>query len=61
VLRRGETYNVPTGQIFELSTGDAASLEIYLDENPVQAIGGRGQIVQNFKLDPARLVLTAGD
>jgi cytoskeleton protein RodZ len=61
VLGRGETYTVPKGGIFELSTGDAASLELYLDEKPVQPIGGRGQIVQNFKLDPARLVIAASN
>ena len=61
VLGRGETYTVPEGGIFELSTGDAASLELYLDEKPVQPIGGRGQIVQNFKLDPARLVIAASN
>ncbi|MEK9594871.1 MAG: RodZ domain-containing protein, partial [Rhodospirillaceae bacterium] len=43
VLGSGETYAVPKGGIFELSTGDAASLELYLDEKPVQPIGGRGQ------------------
>ena len=61
VLGSGETYTVPKGGIFELSTGDAASLELYLDEKPVQPIGGRGQIVQNFKLDPARLVIAASN
>ncbi len=61
VLGSGETFTVPKGGIFELSTGDAASLELYLDEKPVQPIGGRGQIVQNFKLDPARLVIATSN
>ena len=54
-LAVGESYHVPDGAGYHLTTGHAAGLALSLDGKPLPKIGRSGGEVRDFRLDPAAL------
>ena len=55
-LHAGDIYRVPSRDGLVMRTGNAAGLQVMVDDKPAPALGGT---VRNVALDPARLL--AGD
>lgn len=51
VLKSGERYFVPNRPNYTMSIGNAAGLEIFVNGQQIPALGDRGEILKNIKLD----------
>jgi len=62
VMDIGDTYLVPNQNGVVLNAANAAAMEIRLDGSVLQSLGGYGEIIQGFSLDPENLksTLSAG-
>ncbi|MCL2470060.1 MAG: DUF4115 domain-containing protein [Alphaproteobacteria bacterium] len=52
VLKKGDKYRVPAGQIFKLTTSQAPLLTLLLDGQVLQGAPGAGKILRALPLDP---------
>jgi cytoskeleton protein RodZ len=55
ILRRGDSYNVPSRPDLSLYTGSAGALEIIVDGKIAPSIGQHGAVRRDVVLDPDRL------
>ena len=60
VMRRGEKFTVPDHPAVLLSTGDAASVAVFVDGARVADVGGAGQILEDVTLVADRLAAAGG-
>jgi cytoskeleton protein RodZ len=56
VLRKGEVYRVPDRTGLTLTTGNAAGLEVHIDELLAPPIGKYGEVVRDLHLDAKELL-----
>lgn len=55
LLRRGDTYAVPTGSGYTLNTSNAGGLEVYIDGRRVRNLGPVGAARNGIRLSPGAL------
>lgn len=61
LMKRGETYPVPSGRGVILETGNAGGLDILVDGTPIAPLGPQGAVRRNVVLEPdALLALNPG-
>ncbi|MFZ8896934.1 MAG: helix-turn-helix domain-containing protein [Alphaproteobacteria bacterium] len=56
VLRKGEVYRVPDRTGLTLTTGNAAGLEVHIDELLAPPLGTYGEVVRDLHLDAKELL-----
>ncbi|MBL41815.1 MAG: hypothetical protein CMM49_04040 [Rhodospirillaceae bacterium] len=50
IIRKGNRLNIPETVKWNLSTGNAGSLEIFINDKKLAPPGGKGQILKNFSI-----------
>lgn len=56
VLLPGDVYRVPTGDRITLKTGNAGGLELRVDGELIEPLGGPGMVIKDVLLDPDALL-----